>query len=266
MQRRRKVKSLQSLFLKGLFLVLTGIILSGCGQSPNATKETDERAYRRGKSLLREGRKDEALQAFLSVMNSRPNATESHLEAGLIYLNHIKDPLAAIYHFRNYLVMSPQGEYADFVEELILTAQKDFAKTLPGEPFGDAVERVNLMETVNQLREENNQLKQQVLELQKDLTQQETEIQRYNRALSQARSQSPGTAEVAPIVIATPPPETANRNAGEQTYTVQAGDTLSRISAKVYGVSNRWSEIFEANRDQLPSPNALRPGQVLRIP
>jgi nucleoid-associated protein YgaU len=49
-------------------------------------------------------------------------------------------------------------------------------------------------------------------------------------------------------------------------YTVKTGDTLSRISREVYGTSGRWAEIFEANRDQLPSPNALRPGQVLEIP
>lgn len=266
MQRRRKVKSLRATVLNLVILGLAGLMLQGCGPSGKVTQETEERAYRRGKSLLREGRKDEALQAFQTVIGARPDATESHLEAGLIYLNHIKDPLAAIYHFRNYLALSPQGEYADFVKELILTAQKDFAQTLPGEPFGNEVDRVNLMETVNKLQEENKQLKQTILAQQKELTDQEGLIQRYTQALNQARSRSSQPGEIAPIVIQPAPTSTSSQGTGQQSYTVQAGDTLSRISTRVYGVSNRWQEIFEANRDQLPSPNALKPGQVLRIP
>ena len=266
MQRGRKVKSLRATVINLIFIGLAVLVLQGCGPSTNVTQETDERAYRRGKSLLREGRKDEALQAFQIVISSRPDATESHLEAGLIYLNHIKDPLAAIYHFRNYLALSPQGEYTDFVKELILTAQKDFAQTLPGEPFGNEVDRVNLMETVNKLQEENNQLKQKILALQTDLTNQERQIQRYVQALNQAGSGSSRPAEIAPIVIQPAQGSTTNQGTGQQSYTVQAGDTLSLISRRVYGVSNRWKEIYEANRDQLPSSNALKPGQVLRIP
>ncbi len=242
-----------------------GIIFQGCGPSASATRETEERSYRRGKSLLREGRKEEALQAFLSVVNARTDATESHLEAGLIYLNHIKDPLAAIYHFRNYLAMSPEGEYAEYVRELILTAQKDFAQTLPGEPFGDAVERVNLMGKVKSLQDESTALKQRIVELQQGMAEQESELLKYSQALNQARSRAGQPAVVAPIVIQ-PQQRTAAEPSGQRIYTVQAGDTLSRISAKVYGETGRWSEIFEANRDQLPSPNALQVGQVLRIP
>ncbi|MCB9761421.1 MAG: DUF3380 domain-containing protein [Alphaproteobacteria bacterium] len=54
--------------------------------------------------------------------------------------------------------------------------------------------------------------------------------------------------------------------AQQQTYTVQSGDTLSKIARAVLGDSSRYMEIFEANADQLSSPNAIRVGQVLRIP
>ena len=49
-------------------------------------------------------------------------------------------------------------------------------------------------------------------------------------------------------------------------YTVTQGDTLTQISMKVYGRPNGWAQIFEANRDIMDSPNALRVGQKLRIP
>lgn len=262
----RKVKSLKRLVL---FVLIPGVLMvamSACGPSASITKETDERAYRRGKSLLKEGRKEEALQAFLSVVSSRPDANESHLEAGLLYLNQIKDPLAAIYHFRNYLALNPEGEYSEFVRDLILTAQKDYAQSLPGEPFGDAVDRVNLMETVKSLQDENRIQKETILQLQRDLADQESELLRYSNRLTQAQSQPSSTGEVAPIIIQAPTARQTGATSGGQAYTVQAGDTLSRISSKVYGEASRWSEIFEANRDLLPSPNALKPGQVLRIP
>ena len=51
-----------------------------------------------------------------------------------------------------------------------------------------------------------------------------------------------------------------------ESYTVQSGDTLSRISKQFYGDANRYMKIFEANHDVLKDPNVIKPGQVLRIP
>ena len=50
------------------------------------------------------------------------------------------------------------------------------------------------------------------------------------------------------------------------TYTVQAGDTLSGIAKKLYGHANDYMEIFNANKDQLSDPDKIKPGQVLKIP
>ncbi len=47
------------------------------------------------------------------------------------------------------------------------------------------------------------------------------------------------------------------------TYTVQAGDTLSKIGSN-YGIS--WQAIFEANRDKIDNPDLIHPGQELTIP
>jgi LysM repeat protein len=51
-----------------------------------------------------------------------------------------------------------------------------------------------------------------------------------------------------------------------RTYTVKSGDTLSKISAQFYGDANRYTKIFEANRDQLSDPDKIKPGQTLKIP
>ena len=52
----------------------------------------------------------------------------------------------------------------------------------------------------------------------------------------------------------------------EQAYTVQSGDTLSKISKQFYGDANSYMRIFDANKDQLKDPNMIKPGQVLKIP
>lgn len=50
------------------------------------------------------------------------------------------------------------------------------------------------------------------------------------------------------------------------TYTVKAGDTLSKIAKETLGNANQYMEIFNANRDQLENPDKIKPGQVLKIP
>jgi nucleoid-associated protein YgaU len=49
-------------------------------------------------------------------------------------------------------------------------------------------------------------------------------------------------------------------------YTVQAGDTLSKIAKVHLDAANRYMEIFNANKDKLKSPDLIQPGQVLVIP
>ena len=52
----------------------------------------------------------------------------------------------------------------------------------------------------------------------------------------------------------------------ERTHLVQKGESLSSIAAKHLGNSNRFQDLFEANRDQLRDANDLRSGMVLKIP
>ena len=61
------------------------------------------------------------------------------------------------------------------------------------------------------------------------------------------------------ISVANPEPEASF-------YTVQAGDSLSKISKTVYGDPMKYNSIFEANKPMLDHPDKIYPGQVLRIP
>ena len=58
----------------------------------------------------------------------------------------------------------------------------------------------------------------------------------------------------------------ASTASAARTYTVQAGDTLSKIAKEHLGSAGAYMKIFEANKDQLSDPDKIKPGQVLKIP
>ena len=50
-----------------------------------------------------------------------------------------------------------------------------------------------------------------------------------------------------------------------QTYTVQEGDTLSKIAQKL-GIQGGWQLLADANTDTISNPNLVFVGQVLQLP
>jgi len=49
-------------------------------------------------------------------------------------------------------------------------------------------------------------------------------------------------------------------------YTIQKGDTLSKIAKAYYGNAMKYPVIFEANREVIKDADLIYPGQVIRIP
>jgi nucleoid-associated protein YgaU len=60
-----------------------------------------------------------------------------------------------------------------------------------------------------------------------------------------------------------PPPKAP---AGDQSYTVVKGDSLSKIAKRFYGDAQQWRKIYEANKDQIKNPDLIYPGQTFKIP
>lgn len=60
--------------------------------------------------------------------------------------------------------------------------------------------------------------------------------------------------------------ESTEEIVGEQTYTIEKGDTLSKIAKDHYGKASAWHQIFEANRDTIEDPDRIFPGQVIKLP
>lgn len=60
--------------------------------------------------------------------------------------------------------------------------------------------------------------------------------------------------------------ESTEEIVGERSYTIEKGDTLSKIASEHYGRAGAWREIFEANRDVIEDPDRIFPGQVIKLP
>ncbi len=60
--------------------------------------------------------------------------------------------------------------------------------------------------------------------------------------------------------------QAAAEQAMSKFYTVERGDTLSKIAKEQYGDGSKYPIIFEANTPMLKSADLIYPGQVLRIP
>jgi nucleoid-associated protein YgaU len=71
-------------------------------------------------------------------------------------------------------------------------------------------------------------------------------------------------AAAAPAAPAAPAASPAS--GGGRSYTVKAGDSLSKIALALTGDLNNWKAIYAANKDTIKDPNVVRPGQVIRIP
>lgn len=248
----------------GIRFILTASLcalsfIAGCKPgSVEMISETDEKQYQLAKDFQGQGRTAEALRAFLRVIEARRSAPESHFEAGYIYLNAMSDPIKAIYHFEQYLQLKPNSPQARQVRQLIETAQKEFARQLPAQPYEGELDRIDMMELVNSLKQENNRLKRELVATQQRLQNLESRVSGSN---VRAEVQPSATYNQRRSATVSPNPSNVPR-----TYTVQSGDSLSSISRKMYGTPSRWIDIYQANRDRLASENALRVGQELRIP
>ena len=94
------------------------------------------------------------------------------------------------------------------------------------------------------------------------------------QAPTESRSVAPTAAPtVAPTTVPTAAPTAAPTEApvtqqGEESqfYTIQRGDTLSKIAKQFYGNANKYMYIVEENTGVIQDPDKIYAGQVIRIP
>ena len=213
-------------------------------KNPKPTpSEIEEPLFLEAQQYLRTDRVDEAFQLLNRLVEKRKApCPETHFQLGQLSVK--SDPIGAIYHFQRYLSQTTDGVRSKIAMQLIETAKKEFARTLPlGNRTAETPEYIRLTEVLKQMREENTRLKEQ---------------------LAQTRlSYTPAKEAIKNTAVLPTTPSEAFR---ERTYVVQYEDSLSKISLKMYGSAVKRKLIYEANRDILPSANSLKIGMKLRIP
>ena len=81
-----------------------------------------------------------------------------------------------------------------------------------------------------------------------------------------------GSEKMPEIVYKEPSSDTGTENLSssgakhKEFYVVQKGDTLQKISEKLYGTTQKWKSLYDANKHILKSPDRIRPGMKLLIP
>jgi hypothetical protein len=235
-----------------LIIVLLNLTLGSCGQGGPAVSEEEDAAFQRGRSYLKVGKEEDALGEFLSVTRRTMNSPKSHLEVGRLFLKlkSRKDPVAAIYHFRRFLFLENDSMEAPKVKQLIITAEREIIRDLPGEPYSDYLDSLAL-------KEENELLKREIADL------------RARQGLPLSSERTVSSKSVSPKVspqITAPLKIKPKHLVRSQSYVVQQGDSLYAISRKFYGDSSKINLIFNANRATLRSKNSLKLGQKLIIP
>ena len=83
---------------------------------------------------------------------------------------------------------------------------------------------------------------------------------------SNVQGGSSSTAQAPARPAPAPNPAGTSGTASGKSYTVVAGDSLSKIAKREYGDANAWNRIYEANRDIIKDPDLIYPGQTLKIP
>jgi LysM repeat protein len=212
--------------------------------------------YLQGRTHLQRGHVERALQCFQKVIHQCPgHSAEAHFECGEIFLTQQKDPIKAIYHYREYLQQQPNSREAPLVRQRIVTAEKAFLSQIP--PLANSARESHgeLLHSLKLLQNENSRLKRQIVALKgrnEALSASSREEKSDNVSLQKTREITSSFSEDGRIA--------------QQIYTVISGDTLSSISHKIYGSATHWKEIFDANRQTLLSPAQLRVGQQLVLP
>ncbi|BCW65992.1 transglycosylase [Arthrobacter sp. NicSoilB4] len=69
----------------------------------------------------------------------------------------------------------------------------------------------------------------------------------------------------APKVAATAPRHVAAVALSGQTYTIQSGDTLSKVAEQL-NIAGGWQLLADANANTISDPDLVFPGQVLQLP
>ncbi len=191
----------------------------------------------------------------------KPLSMKGHIELAYLYHENLDEPLKAIYHYRRYLEISPNSSDREAIESLINATKKDMA-----EKEGRKLTKDQNTET-NKLENEIQRLSS----LNKILTKENEQLRRISgSSISLQENDRKNSTDEATELKTTTQLNTEQINNSQKypnSYIVEPGDSLSKISRKIYGNTRYYKLIFQANKEILGTEDApLIIGQKLVIP
>jgi tetratricopeptide (TPR) repeat protein len=221
---------------------------SGCRHDVGSKDDLDRSLplVRKAEACRAAGEIDNAIRFYNEALVADPGAARAHLDLALLLHDQRKDPVLAVYHYRQYLVLRPNTEKRLMIESRIRLATQ-LLSAHNAEAGQLAMKKVELMEQENAALRVN--------------------LERLQHEVSTLRAALERTAPA----IKAPPAGTAGGRTGgtpgiNRTYRVRRGDSFASIATQVYGDANEWRRIYEANKDVVPNKDTVPVGAVLAIP
>ena len=229
--------------LKPIYALLAAVTLlaAACGRLTGGDLEHNP-DYVHARNAAAAGDFHVAATYYNKALRTLPEAGPAHLELGQLCDEKLGDPVAAIYHYRQFLELEPNSERRQVVEGYLERARLALAAKLPAPGTADPAELMRL-------QTENATLRARVVELER-------------AAVTVTNTLVPTT----PVLVVAPTNSNPPPPAGPRTHLVQKGDTLQSLALRYYGTRSGWEKIFNANRGILPSKDHLKIGQQLVIP
>jgi len=141
--------------LLSLFLALS---FAGCSQFKRSSVEEEKdphflEARRRASGLDFKG----AIQAYERALQSNPNNSAAHFEAGLLHDRKLNNYAAAIYHYEKHLALRPNSQHRDFLKNQI-----PFCKTELAKSYSYAIIDKNIQQQLVRLTDTNDLLRKHI--------------------------------------------------------------------------------------------------------
>jgi tetratricopeptide (TPR) repeat protein len=239
-----------------LCLALAGSLsLSGCGSATIAgADEEKEPQFLIGRTRVNAMDYQGAIEAFEQALEANPRSGAAHLELGWLFAEKQSDPAAAIYHYEKYLRLRAGADNAETIRQHIFRLKQELAKGVLPIPPSTEIQR-----QLEQLAEDNRQLRDQVARLQAAASQ----VASNNRTVlpGVVGPADSGSAPQRAVGGTVPAPRTERATVTSRTHRVQAGETPVAI-ARRYNV--KLDALLTANPEL--NPKRMRIGQSLVIP
>lgn len=258
--------------------VVLSLLVSSCGWLDRAAGNPKQEAhYMEGENLRRTAQYVAAREAYQKAIEVNPANYFAHQELGDLYYQHFNDPGTALYHYRRYLEIGQRINGRSFTDPTTETCIQGSEFKLAERVVAQLARQRSTVE-VDQLKRENDSLRQQLTEAQRQLQIRALEARNAPAPVTNAPSgnvpptganqwhvPNPATNPIGSRAPTNPPPDSArareNLPPALRSYTIKAGDNPATI-ARAYGI--KLQTLLDANPGL--DPRRLRVGQTIRVP